>query len=234
MMKKILIFIMPLALLFSCENQGKLGYIVENNTVKFRSWNEGHGFQEKLISTDIENFKTIDGIWAKDRSSVFYKGYELLNLKAEHFTSLDSKFGKDNTKVFCGLSQIEYADADSFTVYNDEFSDSYGKDKVAAYFCSGDLGGYTRIESKSINSFKRLGNYYFSDNEGIRWGGEHFLDLNLDDFRFLGGSYVTDGEKVYYEFYLIEGVDIESFEYLDIGKAKDKNHYYSFEERRSN
>jgi len=231
-MNKIILLIL-LFILVSCENSGGLGYKIENNKTIYRSWNEGHGFTIKTLNADSDSFVDIDGTWAKDHSNVFYLGNKIPKLRAESFVVLDKKFGKDNSNVYCAYTLLDSADVASFEVYNDEFMYSYGKDKNAAYLCSGHNGGFIRVSSKSIKKFRRVGKSFYADKENVYWLSDILIGVNPKTFKIINKNYVTDGIKVFYGRDEIIGADASTFEVLDVtfAKAKDKNYYYKFEKR---
>jgi hypothetical protein len=68
--------------------------------------------------------------------------------------------------------------------------------------------------------------YYKSWNEGSG-SSKYTLDADPQTFRVLKNSnYAKDKQKVFYKGIVIEGADATTFEALEEGYARDKNHGY--------
>lgn len=50
-------------------------------------------------------------------------------------------------------------------------------------------------------------------------------NVKLDNFRVLG-AYLQSGNKIFYQGQVVKNADAATFEWLEVSKAKDKNHFY--------
>lgn len=135
------------------------------------------------------------------------------------------------------VENIEIAGADPKTfkvlTFNWDFSWlSYAKDKNNAYFFILRLDGgklvCRKINSKSIESFEVLEDYYARDNDYVYYMGRKKADSDPKTFEILDLGYTKDINNVYYNGKKIEGADPKTF--IAIPKSNkygiDKNHVY--------
>jgi len=230
-----LIVYFTISLLIGCS---KDGYRIEGNRVVYEvPWNTGNFTVIKELRANPKTFEVLgnDNLsWAKDDKKVFRRYTPIDFIDSDSFELLSINFAKDKDKVICGRDIIKETNPQDFRVRrfteNNGYTYIYGVDKEAAYLCSNEPNGYTRIESQSIDSFEQLEEEFFKDNEKVWWGSLELPDVNVSTFKVLKGGYATDGNNIYYHPRIVKGADVETFEVLSNYRAKDKNHKYFMDE----
>lgn len=215
------------------------GYRVEGNKVVYEGpWNAGNSTKVIELNADPKTFEVLGSDnknWAKDSSTVFWGYIPLSFMDTNTFEVLSINFGKDKDKVICGKDVIIETKPNDFKTRR--FTDSagytyiYGVDSKAAYLCSTEPNGYTRIATQSVEAFEQLEDGFYKDNEKVYWRSSELIDVVPDDFFVLGGGYGSDNINVYYHSRIVNGADIETFEVIGNFTAKDKNQNYFMDER---
>jgi hypothetical protein len=142
-----------------------------------------------------------------------------------------SSYETENGKVYyhsagIGRSEVKGVDVTTFKTVNrgDGF---FGEDKNNIYFQAEPLVGVDR------ESFEILKEKYWSrDKSHIYHGSTALEGIDPAKFRFINENFVTDGTSIFSSTHRLDGADPETFTLVKDGNlAKDKNHYYYFEEK---
>jgi hypothetical protein len=109
------------------------------------------------------------------------------------------------------------------------FPCGYAKDKNRAYFCDG--GNAMPVVKADPGSFEVKADKYALDDRFVFWGRASLPKANRTTWRRLGGSFSTDGVRVYGGSKIIEGADPETFtvysdRFNEPYYARDKHSYY--------
>lgn len=159
-----------------------------------------------VIEADLDSFKIIDIVYAKDKNNVYLRGDIISGADPKTFERIDKRYNKDASNLFYEDRQIPDVDIQSFEVL--EYS--YARDKNRFYWLDPDIRGYEKIDivheeidpaSCKIHTF-----HWLSDKNGV------FYIRHPKNF---------NGFKV-------DGADPETFEAIDDVYGKDKNHVYKF------
>ena len=134
-------------------------------------------------------------------------------------------------KVFyhvSGIGNMEVVGADAATFKRHPKNGDYGMDQNNLYFKDRVISGADR------DSFEILRHKYWSkDKSKAYYGADVVEGLDPSHLKFINEHFITDGTSVYSAGKRLDGVDLASFEIVP-GQdtlAKDKNHYYSLDER---
>ena len=215
------------------------GYVVENGNVYYVIWNEGQGKVEKKLNADTKSFTALDRskyLWAKDKSSVFYKGRLVPNADPDSFTILNNYYAKDKNNVFGGCKLIPDVDIKSFETLKNKW-----QDKELSFHAKDKNNGYLYFEYvlcstyvfKDIDhqTFEALAYLYARDSKNVFRFNKTLEKANPETFRLLhdAGNYTTDGVNVYYDGKLIPEADAKSFKVTGYSSASDKNQKYVYE-----
>lgn len=198
LMKKYFILLFTILFLTSCDQK----YIVKNNSVYLKGWNEGIGNYERLISdADAKSFE---------------------NIELEDF---NGEFGKDNYKVFYDGKAIINCDPKTF-----EFLGNYlFKDKNALYFFGfySDSNDW-RIDIVDPKKIKLFTYPWSTDGEHLLYGYKPIKLDDANDFQAIDEKWGKTKTKIIYEDQILEKADYNTFEVINYSTAKDKNHTYEY------
>ena len=157
---------------------------------------------------------------------------QLLFFGGFYFLMNGNKYEVKDGKVFyytTGIGSSEVVGADAATFKKISGGDnSYGSDQNNIYFKG------TRLPNADLSTFAPLKQKYWSkDKNQVYYGAELVNGLDVAGLRFLSDNYATDGKAIYCSGKQLVGADVATFQIESDGGAiaKDKNHYYHFEER---
>ena len=188
-------------------------------------------YKNNLLSeADIDTFEAIDESYAKDKKHVYHAGGLIYGADSSTFElfSENSSYAKDGENVYYNGIKIENADADSFNFIDD--SDIFAKDKNNFYY-NGEARSSVdanTVELMNSVSFKDKNVAYYLLNQRIVLFGDiddpkklTVIDKSKSSFSDFPGYFEYNNSV-----YRIEEADLETFEDLGYGYAKDKNNLY--------
>jgi len=172
------------------------------------------------------NLRTIDKITNADVKSFTV-------LKGINYPYLEGPYAKDKNTAYYYSNVIQNADVNSLVFLGGE----YAKDKNRVYK-RGEV-----LPDVDTDSFVFVGNYYTKDKNQVFYEDEK-LDIEIDpaSFEFIYYSIIKDDKRVYFfnydenKYYLVDGVDASTFQYVGICSSvkkstwnyfKDKNHVFT-------
>ena len=176
-------------------------------------------FGEIVLSSDIENFEFLGGIYAKDKNNVYARSILVTGVDIETFVVLTDYMAKDQYQAYAGSSPIKEADLTSFEVVEGMIS----KDKNNVFFGGESLEG---IDSATIQFVNER---YIKDKNGVyyileRYSGakqdqnmannyRNILNADKGTFIFFPESpcYAYDKNNVYYGDIIIQNADVHTF-----------------------
>ena len=182
----------------SCEKE----YIIKNNSVYLKGWNEGSGNYERLVKNadakTFENlkFKGINGVFGKDKKTVFFDGEIVENCDPKSFTFIGNYLFKDKDALFF----------------------------FGFYSSSNDW----RIETLNPEKARIFEYPWSTDGVKLFYGYKPIKLENIIDFKAIDENWGKTKTKIIYENNVIEKADYETFEVLSYSLAKDKNHTYQY------
>ena len=197
-MKKYIVFFFLVMLLMSCEKE----YIIKNNSVYLKGWNEGNGNYERLVKNadakTFENlkFKGINGVFGKDKKTVFFDGEIVENCDPKSFTFIGNYLFKDKDALFF----------------------------FGFYSSSNDW----RIETLNPEKARIFEYPWSTDGVKLLYGYKPVNLENIIDFKAIDKNWGKTKTKIIYENNVIKKADYETFEVLSYSLAKDKNHTYQY------
>lgn len=197
-------------------------------------------YKGKVIpNAKSSTFELISFYCAKDDNYVYCNGKKtqtqpdiitFTNFSPAQNNSI-THYYKDKNHVYVvspdSLNVIEGADPDSFTFV--EYS-NYAKDKSFVYFRS------EKIEGSHGPSFSTVGiiSGYAKDKNQVYFYKKILPQAAPKTFEFISTDNPMikvgkDHQHVYHDAEIVDGVDAQSFEFIDWFYSKDKNHvYYDF------
>ena len=174
-----------------------------------RNWN-----YTREVNCDLESFRIIKGMWAKDKNYIFYEEVRKKNIDVGTFYFDDKGLPKDSSKVF--TTQWSGYDAEIMSVWKG-------------------------ADPKTFELLDSIKNYdliqWGKDHENYFYMLEPY-ECDYPTFKVLSSSYSKDKNNVYYNasafnLKIVEGADPETFEFDKVKKVfKDKNHEYFNGERK--
>lgn len=189
--------------------------------------------QEVLVK-NVSQFRIIDFcdsyLCATDGSSVFKEGKVVKDVNLSTLTSFHScQYAKDENQVYYGGAVIEGADVNTFSVYGEDRY-CYAYDIQHVYY----KGELVPDSIPSVLQKIRPDDPFSPETDGkhIYFNGKQ-LDIDVNNFQYLGKSVIKDDISVYQGEKKIEGADAATFELIPVSMpqalnvcAKDKNHSY--------
>ena len=192
-------------------------YLKTADRVYFEShWIEG---------ADPDSFTPIQNHYATDTNAVYFMNLPQDDLDPVTLEFIGEKYLKDSGGVYyvSGYHRSKLAKADPNTF---EFlSENYAKDIDSVFFMGGRF--FTEMEHANPASFEALSGAYGADKNYIYFN-EYSLYPTPDreSFEIVSDRLSRDKDHVYYEFKAVEGVDMETFEYLGGDRYRDALNEY--------
>lgn len=237
MPNKLITISLLVLMLVSCTHDD--GYRVEGNKVVFENpWNEGFGTVITTLDVDPNSFQILGNDklnWAKDKDKVFWRAIDFDFMDPDSFEILSMSLAKDKNHVICGKNIMKEANPKDFKIRTFIDKDNevyiYGVDKHAAYICSRYPTSYRRLSSQSIDSFEKLEDGFYKDNDEVWWSSKVLpTSVNVPLFNVLKKGYATDGNNIYYHWRIVNGADPKTFKVTGSMYAQDKNYRYEMED----
>ncbi|MFZ9956226.1 MAG: DKNYY domain-containing protein [Flavobacteriales bacterium] len=167
MTKRLYIFIISILSLTACND-----YIVENDGVYYKDWNESRGFKKRLLKElDPETFETLDNDdYGKDSKLVYYKGNPIIGADALTFEFIGDLYATDKNRAYYAGKTIQNSSNKEFKIIDSYYSSDY-KD---IYYTTEPL------HVSSVKNFKIFPNSN-NDSEYQRWStdGYHYFFMNF-------------------------------------------------------
>jgi hypothetical protein len=194
------------------------GYKTEGDKVYYIQYNEARGKVKREIGADKETFRVLEiETYAIDAAKVFYQGSPLDSADPASFVPLSDFIGRDKFRGYYGSDAIKGSDGETFEMIDG----NYTRDKNDVYYV------HTPLHSTSPETFEILtignGNwsrdknsYYYTDNKIPVKDYKSFEILDNDC------SFAKDKFQVYKQEQILEGVDAETFKFLEICIGQDK------------
>lgn len=208
-------------------NLGSVGFDAEH-VYAYDHLNQEIGKNTKLMTVEDANpltYQQLDHNWSKDDQNHYYRN-QLIAVDYETFENIHDYFSKDKDKVYVHYFNnfhVINADRDSFKVLESNY---LAMDKNHVYFL--DYGSNLQeteiivIENLEEQHVTMITELYFSIGSQIYWGATP-LDLNADEVKLVGTTYLKDSEHVYYANKLLPNVDAGSFGLQENGSLGDKD-----------
>jgi len=196
-------------------------------------------------SPDLKSFKILNENFAKDKDTIYYKEYDILEADINSFEILDEEkvdnvdkrtfedlgggFGRDKNWIYSGKMKLRNIDRESF----EHIGDGYIKDKNGIYrdaevifYDSDDSYNISKLENVDKESFENIGEGYSKDKNNIYYNNEKFKNIDVKTFQLIGNGFSKDKNNVYFEKNKIEGAEAKTFQIVDNFFEKDKSNVF--------
>ena len=194
------------------------GYTTEDDKVYYVQYNEAQGKVKREIGADKKTFKVLEiKNYAIDFQHVFYQGTPVDSADPKSFEPLSEFIGRDKNHGYYGRLLIENSDGQTFEVIRGSFT----RDKNDVYYIDKPLGStspqtFEVLKIGHGNWAKDANSYYYVDKKVPIKDYESFEILDEDCFFAKDKFQVYKGDKV------LEGVDAETFRFLQRCVGQDK------------
>lgn len=180
----------------------------------------------ELAGADPDTFEVLNEYYAKDASYVFRFSDRQDHLDAHSFELIDDEYCQDKNGIYaCDWDTPRVCDkVDDFT--NLEFGYFCSKNKVYYY---NDANDKSQLVSETVDAFRFLSGYWACDEQKVFYQGELMAYATIADFEDLGGEYVRIKTELYFRNLPVEA-DIERFELLEAGFARDNKQLFYLDE----
>lgn len=180
------------------------------------------------IDDDLEIFQ-LDSKFIKDKNMLCYANQKLDKIELKNITVFNQNYVGDSHTLYFKSHLVENVELSSFQV----LTVTYGKDRINVYHKN-------RVISHAYASqFQVINNFYTSDQFFV-FVNDEVTDIDVSSLKVFNHVFAKDRNAVYVgrlfwgtvEAYLvkkIEWADVETFEVLNDGTAKDKNNKYTQE-----
>jgi hypothetical protein len=238
-MRRLLIITIILTLVFSmagCGSGDDEYYVIKNNKVYVVLFYPPSGMplldlippdllgflstrhEKELPDIDVETFADLGYGYAKDKNHVYDAGRIILETKGDVYDD-------------AGMIILDYKKVNADALTFEVLGEHYGRDKNQVYHMSG-VGDFV-VEGADIESFVSIGRHTGKDayqvfrNAGTGYE-EKFTPYDVASYEMLEyGEWRWGRDKAYYYFCdEKQDVDRVTFELLEKGYARDKNHVY--------
>jgi hypothetical protein len=194
------------------------GYVVDSEKVYFTEWNEAQGKVKRDIGADASTFQVLEiENYAIDKNHAYFQGNIIGFADPKTFKPLSELIAKDKSHGYNGSIMINKSDGPTFEL----IEGNYTRDKNDVYYIDQPLS------SKSPKGFEILkaghGNwardgitYYYSEKKLPVADYKTFKILDDDCF------FAKDKFQVYNQDRVLDGVDAETFKFIENCVGKDK------------
>ena len=184
-------------------------------------WSKDHQYvycnNSKVLKADLQTFKVLNAIFAKDAHHVFYIEGIAHGIDTSTFIPLD-------------VGKTEKTDS----VYAKEFQRwryrGYGKDKDHIYFHDMMSGKPRTVKGADSDSFEVLDFDYAKDGNHVYYYGHRVKEANSSNFEIINAFFARDNRSVFYNGNVIPKIDPENFEVIGDYDSKwsfwGKDNYY--------
>ena len=203
-------------------------------------------------SPDLKSFKILNENFAKDKDTIYYKEYDILEADINSFEILDEDTGKDKNYIYLYGETVRYensgepVDMKKVTFYENSKSKMYYfRNKNDIYVMEGIYA--EKVDNVDKRTFEDLGGGFGRDKNWIYSGKMKLRNIDRESFENIGDGYIKDKNGIYrdaevifydsddsYNISRLENVDKESFENIGEGYSKDKNNIYYNNEKFKN
>lgn len=203
-------------------------------------------------SPDLKSFKILNENFAKDKDTIYYKEYDILEADINSFEILDEDTGKDKNYIYLYGQTVRYensgepVDMKKVTFYENSKSKMYYfRNKNDIYVMEGIYA--EKVDNVDKRTFEDLGGGFGRDKNWIYSGKMKLRNIDRESFENIGDGYIKDKNGIYrdaevifydsddsYNISRLENVDKESFENIGEGYSKDKNNIYYNNEKFKN
>jgi peptidyl-prolyl cis-trans isomerase B (cyclophilin B) len=193
---------------------------------------------------DIDSFKYLGSCYYKDKNNVYRDGFVVEGVDIQTFDHIKGEYTKDKNGIYFYKEKLEDVDPETFEVFGET---EYARDKNGFYE-RGDFISFEELPEEIKNNSE-----YFPKNENPISEVDCSLSLKediLSEIKDKGGDiknlsclinayeegndiYVTDKKYIFIvredfvpKVLRMDGVDIETFEFLPSPYSKDKNNIY--------
>ncbi len=191
----IVLSLLGLGMLVACK---KSGYQTKNGSVYYKDY--------WIRSADYGSFKSLNNVFARDKTGGYYRGVPLDGTAGASFTALDDHYAKDNAVVyFCDnyidfklfettrknkIIQILQADVVSFETIDSDYN--YAKDKYRAYY---EGIGFAVVD---VASFVPLDSQFGKDSRAGYFQQAPIRGSDGASFAVVSRNFAKDKRTVYY------------------------------------
>ncbi len=196
-----------------------------------RNYSSKETVYQIITDADPQTFTIIDYDWAKDNQH-YYHRYKPVQVDYESFERINNRFHMDKNQAYYHTHEL----FESFDVDVESFKkidDVYAYDKNYVYHFVEYVKDRAENELKLIpnpdsRKVRILNSTHFTTGEKIYYQGFEIEGVDINTFKVIHEYHSKDRYKVYFEGIEIVGADAESFHYDDkIYRYKDKNHTYN-------
>ncbi len=182
----------------------------------FKTKDAVYFYEAQIPEAEPATFEILEGAYSKDKNAVYYSNQKLEGLDPKTTRALSYQFICDEEHAFHYDTQIDLVGKDCQLI---EENGDYIKDKKRVFY-EGEL-----VPDADPATFEILEGNFQRDKDHLFYGPQK-LDIDPKTAIHIGEPYIIGQSKVYFNHTTIEGADVNSFEILDYGFAKDKNHVY--------
>lgn len=209
-------------------------YIVEEDGVYYKDWNEARGSAQRLLeAADPETFEVLEhDAYAKDKELVFYQGRRIEGAHAPSFESVADFYARDKYRGYYAGDSIEASRGKGFKIINSYYStdgqDVFYKTKPLKV-CSAKNFEFV-FDDENENDWERWttdGCFYYISNFKVPSNDYKSIVLYKDS-----GGFAKDSRYVYFRSRkinfndegqkILDTVDVASFTVTGYFEPKDK------------
>ncbi len=162
-----------------------------------------------VLSADVDTFAVmsgVDGVYAKDRHTVFHEAERCDVRDPATFTFLKNHYFADKYNVYYSdhnFRVLEGANPATFMIFGDT---AYAKDDTMVFF-SGE-----RVRGADANTFVAVADFYGVDGLHMFYMANFLANIDVYHVEQVGLSYyVRDHDSLYYRDVEVENVDVQKF-----------------------
>ena len=215
-------------------DSGKAGRLVKCYTPYITEIKDKNGtysiteLEARANGADPKTFEIINDMYYKDKSTVYYNGYnsgyKLPDSDPSTFEVLGDSYSKDKDTVYHHGKKLDRADSQTFILLKNK----YAKDKNTIYYYG------KKIEESDVSTFEIINKTFSKDKNAVYFSDDIEIEVlegaDSATFELINDNYYKDKNAVYYntgyKIKKIEEADPNTYKIMDYGYMKDKNAVY--------
>lgn len=182
-----------------------------------------HG--EKIKDVDLKSFEILSYGYSRDKNNIYYEENIFLNYSIKNLEIYNRHFFRDDKYLY--LRRVFFNDTLVEDFKKIKINSNIKLTKIDDYFFSfdnntilyEDFAGVHFINVKNSRKFKKITNYYYTDEENVYYMYKKIPQVDLDSFEIINKYYSKDKNNIYFK-------NFKTDKYIDVDLIPRKKIFY--------
>lgn len=182
-----------------------------------------HG--EKIKDVDLKSFEILSYGYSRDKNNIYYEENIFLNYFIKNLEIYNRHFFRDDKYLY--LRRVFFNDTLVEDFKKIKINSNIKLTKIDDYFFSfdnntilyEDFAGVHFINVKNSRKFKKITNYYYTDEENVYYMYKKIPQVDLDSFEIINKYYSKDKNNIYFK-------NFKTDKYIEVDLIPRKKIFY--------